>query len=165
MIILWSNVERDRNCIGYFFLLHLIGVQQTHAFRRWYLNICFNLKVTKANKLISTLSMRNLFQKLTLTDKSYNGIAPKLYGVRKTLKSDSVSFRLIVSCINPRNNQIYEGFCMKFCYLSQLLLVKNPFKFVAFIKKGAIPENYILISLDVVSLFTNVPKSLINSNN
>lgn len=40
--------------------------------------------------------------------------------------------------------------------------MKDSTEFVRFIRNARLPENYILISLDVVSLFTNVPKRLVN---
>ncbi|KAI4476142.1 hypothetical protein M0804_013832 [Polistes exclamans] len=39
--------------------------------------------------------------------------------------------------------------------------IKNSFEFAEFIRGTKLPEGYILVSLDVISLFTNIPKELV----
>lgn len=94
--------------------------------------------------------------------KKLNCIAPKLYGLRKTHKKD-VSFRPVVCSLSCPS---YEISVLIHNILSSVITtfhfnVKNSIEFVQFINQVKLPDNYELISLDVVSLFTNIPKKLI----
>nr|XP_021206294.2 uncharacterized protein LOC110385892 [Bombyx mori] len=89
-------------------------------------------------------------------------VAPRIYGLRKTHK-ETCCLRPVVSCVNsPSYNlarflhEILTPVIEKFQYN-----VKNSFDFVTFSEKVSLPKNYVLISLDVVSLFTNVRRDLI----
>ena len=103
--------------------------------------------------MIDTLQAKQL--------KTYNSVPPKIYGLRKIHKP-GVKLRPIVSCIKSP--------CYKLAsYVHKLLQpfietiefnIKNSFDFVEFINTVKLHENYILISLDVTSLFTNIPKEL-----
>ncbi|XP_044766179.1 uncharacterized protein LOC123322301 [Coccinella septempunctata] len=94
----------------------------------------------------------------------HNAVPPKIYGLRKTHK-DTFALRPIVSCINaPCYNlavflhEILAPVTTTFKYE-----VKNSFEFVNSVSCKQIPVNYRLVSLDVVSLFTNIPKNLVVS--
>ncbi|XP_044574368.1 uncharacterized protein LOC123258432 [Cotesia glomerata] len=89
-------------------------------------------------------------------------VAPRIYGLRKTHKQ-TCSLRPVVSCVNSPSYNLVR-------FLHEILSpvietfqynVKNSFDFVAFSKTVSLPEGYVLISLDVVSLFTNVRRDLI----
>ena len=80
------------------------------------------------------------------------------YGLPKIHK-DPVALRPIVSQINSPTNTLAK-------YLAKLLFphsinresyVKNSYEFVQTIKQLKIQPNDILVSLDIVSLFTNIP--------
>ncbi|CAD6207985.1 GSCOCG00010260001-RA-CDS, partial [Cotesia congregata] len=84
-------------------------------------------------------------------------VAPRIYGLRKTHKQ-TCSLRPVVSCVNSPSYNLAK-------FLHKILSpvietfqynIKNSFDFVAFSKTVSLPEGYVLISLDVVSLFTNV---------
>lgn len=94
--------------------------------------------------------------------KTFNSVSPKLYGLRKTHKQ-SLSLRPVVSCNNsPSYNlatfihNILNPLTSTFKYN-----VKNSFEFVEFTKTVELPESHALVSLDVVSLYTNIPKQLV----
>ncbi|XP_044758349.1 uncharacterized protein LOC123316371 [Coccinella septempunctata] len=93
--------------------------------------------------------------------KKYNSTSPKLYGLRKVHKPN-LNIRPIVSCINSPSYNIS-------CFIHQIMSqvtstspynVKNSFEFVSLVKTVSVPEGYCLISLDVISLYTNVVKDL-----
>lgn len=101
---------------------------------------------TKANRLIKYLLGTHLISEtIAKKFKSYNTVAQKLYGFRKTHKTGTVSFRPIVSCINSPILNISQ-------FLQDLLTpvtttfyfnVRNWFEFVTFIKNVKIPDNYV----------------------
>ncbi|CAD6216027.1 GSCOCG00011236001-RA-CDS, partial [Cotesia congregata] len=77
---------------------------------------------------------------------------------------DGCKLRPVVRCIEGLNYKLGR-------FIHQVLSplvgpnhinVKDSTEFVNFTREVTLPENYILISLDVVSLFTNVPKKLVN---
>ncbi|XP_044578918.1 uncharacterized protein LOC123261389 [Cotesia glomerata] len=89
-------------------------------------------------------------------------VAPRIYGLRKTHKQ-TCSLRPVVSCVHSPSYNLAR-------FLHEILSpvietfqynIKNSFDFVAFSKTVSLPEGYVLISLDVVSLFTNVRRDLI----
>jgi hypothetical protein len=90
-----------------------------------------------------------------------NAVAPKIYGLPKLHKTN-VPLRPIVSCIQSPFTPLSK-------YLKQILskvayknafYIKDARHFKEKVKKFQIPDNYILVSLDVVSLYTSVPISL-----
>ncbi|XP_044766200.1 uncharacterized protein LOC123322322 [Coccinella septempunctata] len=92
----------------------------------------------------------------------HNGISPRLYFLRKTHK-EGLSFRPISNNINSPTYNIG-----KFLHqiLSQVLStspynVKNSFDLKRDLQGVHVPEGYILVSLDVVSLFTYISRELV----
>lgn len=93
--------------------------------------------------------------------KKSDTVVPKLYGMRKTHKS-IVAMRPVVSCINSPS---YDVAKLVHVILSNYINtfeynVTNSIKFVEMIRNITLPKDYVFISLDVVSLFTNIPKDL-----
>jgi len=93
--------------------------------------------------------------------RSSDSLLPKAYGLPKIHK-ENIPLRIIVSSVNTSlypvakflSRIISEGVpCSKY-------QAKNSFELCNALSKINIPENYILASLDVVSLFTNVPLDL-----
>lgn len=94
--------------------------------------------------------------------KNHNSVAPKAYGLRKTHKQN-VSYRPIISNIDSPCYHL-----SKFVHniLSQVCSTfhrsaKSSFEVAEKLKGVKLHTGYILISLDVVSLFPSIPKSLI----
>lgn len=94
--------------------------------------------------------------------KTYNAIAPKIYGLRKTHKQ-VFALRPVVSCIGAPSYKLAR-------FLHDILTawtstiqwnVKNSMELVNQIKTITVPDKHVLISLDVISLFTNIPKDLV----
>ncbi|XP_044754973.1 uncharacterized protein LOC123313928 [Coccinella septempunctata] len=117
-------------------------------------NINKIIKILKENQFISDSEYKNMIK--------HNSTPPRLYCLRKIHKT-TLSLRPIVSCINaPFTNlarylhNIFIGLLSTSTYS-----IKNSFSLVESLTDIIVPEDYILISLDVVSLFTNVPLSLV----
>ncbi|CAD6219844.1 GSCOCG00011531001-RA-CDS [Cotesia congregata] len=114
----------------------------------------------KINKLLKRFVnegvMDELMGKSLMT---LNALPPRLYGLRKVHKA-GCKMRPVVSCIKSP--------CYKLAaFLHSLVMpvinnfevnVRNSAELVEFLHSVRLPENYVLVSLDVVSLFTNVPK-------
>lgn len=92
----------------------------------------------------------------------HNAVSPKIYGLPKLHKPNN-PLRPIVSCINSPYYKLSK-------YLSQCLskitgkndyYVKDSFSFKHFIDTQNIPKDYKIISLDVISLYTNIPNDLL----
>ncbi|XP_044764379.1 uncharacterized protein LOC123320947 [Coccinella septempunctata] len=93
----------------------------------------------------------------------YNSAHPKLYTLPKIHK-ENIPMRPIVSSVNTLTYKISK-------FIADILKVsfhdrneyniKDTFAFVDKMRDVTLPEGYILISLDVVSLFTNIPLDLI----
>ncbi|CAD6215400.1 GSCOCG00011185001-RA-CDS, partial [Cotesia congregata] len=95
--------------------------------------------------------------------KSYNAASPKLYGLRKTHKLGCVMRPVVSSIRSPcyKLAKFLHHVLMTSLSARFVFSTKNSFEFVKFINKIKIPDDYILASLDVVSLFTNIPKDLV----
>ncbi|XP_044597166.1 uncharacterized protein LOC123273721 [Cotesia glomerata] len=94
--------------------------------------------------------------------KTFNSVAPRIYGLRKVHK-EGLKLRPVVSCIKAPGYKIGV-------YLHRLLAplmdtfefnVKNSMEFVEFANGVQLPAGFVLISLDVVSLFTNIQQNLV----
>lgn len=119
---------------------------------------------TKYNKLIESLQTSNeITVEETKHFKIYNSSFPKLYCLPKIHKPN-VPLRPIISSINSVTYNISK-------YLANILSqafenettynIKDTFSFVNQVNGLQLQDNYVLISLDVVSLFTNIPLPLI----
>lgn len=90
--------------------------------------------------------------------KIHNAQPPRIYGLAKTHKQ-GIPLRPIVNFIQAPTYNLSK-------YLANILTkitgkseqhVKDSWSFVEHIKKQTIPPNHILVSLDVISLYTNTP--------
>lgn len=116
----------------------------------------------KLNKIIDKLIERTSITKDEGKQlKCTNGIFPKLYFQPKIHK-DNVPIRPIVSFVgSPAYNLTkYLSKLVNFAFEKDEYYTKNSFEMVSFIQNFQIPQNYILVSLDVKSLFTNIPIDL-----
>lgn len=113
------------------------------------------LKTAKYKKHIS----HTIYKQLVIT----NSVTPKFYGLPKIHKPN-IPLRPIVSSIDSPLHKLSK-------FLSDILTIslatrtsyntKDTFTFVAAIRGVQLPQNFVLISLDVVSLFTNIPLELV----
>lgn len=94
--------------------------------------------------------------------KSYNSLAPKFYGLPKIHKTQ-IPMRPVTSfCGSPTYNlSKFISNPIKKIIGKTEFHIKNSFEFCKKIKHYKIPDDFILVSLDVKSLFTNIPKQLV----
>ena len=118
---------------------------------------------TKNDTLVKSLFDQKMIDQPTknrLT--TYNATCPKIYGLPKIHK-DGNPLRVILSCINCPTYDLSK-------YLASILHhsidhekynVRNSYEFCTFINNVTLPPNYVLVSFDVVSLFTCIPRDLV----
>lgn len=94
--------------------------------------------------------------------KTYSAIPPRIYGLRKTHKT-GCKLRPVVSSIGSPGYELasYLHKILSPYMMSLEYNVKDSFQFVDSIKSVKLDDNYVLVSFDVVSLFTNVHKNLV----
>ena len=118
------------------------------------------------NKLIKQLQTKeyispDIAKKLT----TYIDVCPKYYGLPKIHKAD-IPLRPIVSCVGA-STQPLAKFVSDILSKSFLTFNKfriyNTFDFAEKINNFQLPEGFVLVSFDVVSLFTNIPLDLVLS--
>lgn len=121
----------------------------------------------KSNVLITNLKKDNHLDDLIAKKHMvYNPMAPRFYALPKIHKP-TLSFRPIVSSINSPNGGVSK-------LITDILtssydnkndyFVKDSFELAELLQDREIPHNYVLISLDVKSLFTNIPRDLAKSS-
>ena len=153
--VVWSRKEYNN-----FALQHLSD-------NKYYVKLNKNPTITiqtKANKIISQLKNSNyitidISKKHTL----YNTVPSKFYCLPKVHKQD-LCVRPIVSSIDSPNSgitQLFTDILTASYNKANSYYIKDSFDFASFINGFKLPENYVLISLDVVSLYTNIHKKLI----
>lgn len=111
------------------------------------------LKKWKNSEYISATT----YKKLSCSD----GILPRTYGLPKMHKS-SCPFRIIVSSIDSPlySLALYLHEIISSNVPKSLSHIENSFELVEKLSGTFINNNHILISLDVISLFTNIPIDL-----
>ncbi|XP_055605165.1 uncharacterized protein LOC129753371 [Uranotaenia lowii] len=120
---------------------------------------------TKNNNFVKRLLNLKLIDKFTgkrLT--IYNATCPRIYGQPKAHKTE-LPLRPVVPNVTAPTYHLAK-------YISEILQTsiaspyscKNSYEFCESVNGKVLPQGYIMISLDVVSLFTNVPRNLVASN-
>ncbi|GAB0097133.1 hypothetical protein DMENIID0001_127340 [Sergentomyia squamirostris] len=120
-------------------------------------------RLQKANNdIVSSLHEKDhitLLQKRRMT--TYCALAPKIYGTPKVHKA-GYPLRPVVAYVGSPNYHLAK---MAADILRPLgnshFNVKNSRELVEFLRSEKLQEEYVLISLDVVALFTNVPINMI----
>ncbi|XP_072377245.1 uncharacterized protein [Diabrotica undecimpunctata] len=121
----------------------------------------------KANCLVSKLNIKKFIDNKKAKElKIYNSIAPRFYALPKIHKP-TLSMRPIVSSLCPPNGpiaQLLTDILTNAYNLNNNFYIKDSFDFSSFINNFQLPQNYVLVSFDVTSLFTNLPLDLIISS-
>ncbi|XP_058817820.1 uncharacterized protein LOC131681126 [Topomyia yanbarensis] len=114
------------------------------------------------NMLITRLlSLKLIDTKTSMRLKSNVAVCPRIYGQPKAHK-DNLPLRPVVPNITAPTYQLSK-------YIANILQksfnseynISDSFQFVEYIKQTTLPPNYVLVSFDVVSLFTNIPIELV----
>lgn len=117
---------------------------------------------TTVNNLINKWQKNNFIdKKLKFKLICHNGQTPYIYGLPKLHKTN-IPLRPIVSTVCSATYKLSK-------FLSEILAnvmgknehhIKDSWDFHNFIKNKKVPKNHILVSFDVVSLYTNIPIEL-----
>lgn len=118
----------------------------------------------RANKLISELKRDKMIElmqanKLTI----YNARPAKFYGLPKIHKP-TLSLRPIISSLQCPNSMIAKlvtNILTEAYNKNNDYYIRDSFEFSALINNFILPDNFVLVSLDVTSLFTNIPTQLV----
>lgn len=115
----------------------------------------------KSNDLILHLQ-RSKFVNTGVVSTKYDCKAPKAYGLRKTHKSN-VAYRPVISNIDAPSyelaklvHSILHPVCRE--YNRNIM---SSFQVIEKVRDMQLPKDYILVSMDVVSLFPSIPQSLV----
>jgi len=118
---------------------------------------------TKLNEIVKRwLTLGFITKQESYILKSSDCTLSKAYGLPKIHK-ENVPFRIIVSSINSTLNS-FANYLRKILHNSLPLAkshVKNSFLLFNTLSGKKIPEKHVLLSLDVKSLFTNIPYELV----
>ncbi|XP_055526059.1 uncharacterized protein LOC129728069 [Wyeomyia smithii] len=117
------------------------------------------------NEFVKRLLNLNLIDKQTATRlTTYNAICPRIYGQPKAHKPNLPLRPVVPNMTAPAYNlSKYIGKIIQNSIESRYN-IKDSFTFCDFINTVTLPPDYILISLDVTSLFTSIPKTLVTHN-
>jgi len=105
---------------------------------------------------------RYITKQQLFTLKASDSLLPKAYGLPKVHKKE-ITFRIIISSVNSTCYS-FANFLHKILHTSLPLPnshVKNSFELYKILNGFNVPSDYALISLDVKSLFTNIPGELV----
>lgn len=92
---------------------------------------------------------------------TYKGVPPRYYGLPKVHNS-GLPLRPIVSCINSPTQEVAKFIASKAFNNYRIFRVKESFDFAERVG-DRLPEGFVLASLDIQSLFSNIPAYLVTS--
>jgi hypothetical protein len=125
----------------------------------------------KNNKIVKMLLDQKLIDSKTRTSLAiYKSTAPRIYLLPKIHKIEFdnsgnrfLKFRPIVSAINCPSYRLgkYIGYIIHQSIDHDIYNIRSSYKFHEFIKGQSIPPGYKIVSFDVVSLFTSIPRYLV----
>lgn len=92
---------------------------------------------------------------------TYKALPPRIYGLPKIHKTN-VPLRPIISCVGSPTHDLsrFVNDILKNITECSQYKLKNSYDFISRIKNLILNEDEILVSFDVVSLFTNIPRGL-----
>lgn len=118
----------------------------------------------KANKIVSELKRDNKIDAdIARTLTIYNSVASKFYGLPKVHKP-TLSLRPIISSIDSPNSKIAHfvtDILTKAYSKENRYYISDSFQFSSIVNDMHIPDDHVIASFDVVSLFTNIPLDLV----
>ena len=117
----------------------------------------------KNNEFVNYLFQRKILNsEETKNFKHYNSTSPLYYGLPKIHK-ENIPLRPIISCINSPTrglSLLFSNILSSSFNTFNKFRIKDTFELVHKIRHKIIPQNYVLVSLDVISLFSNISKDL-----
>ncbi|XP_065078974.1 uncharacterized protein LOC135701953 [Ochlerotatus camptorhynchus] len=115
----------------------------------------------KNNTIVKRLQDLHLEPNLASKLKTYRAVCPKIYGQPKAHKP-GLPLRPVVPCMTAPSYELskYVGKILQNSLVSKYS-IKDSFGFCEYVNSIELPEGHILVSFDVVALFTSIPKSLV----
>ncbi|XP_055590862.1 uncharacterized protein LOC129742949 [Uranotaenia lowii] len=140
----------------------LIGDQSTYSSLARDPTNGFQTKNNEFAKRLADLKLINRATELKL--KTYKATAPCIYGTPKAHKV-GLPLRPVVPCMTSPSYELskYIGRILQ-ASINSKYNVKDSFEFCDFINNVVLPPDHILVSFDVVSLFTCIPRDLVLRN-
>lgn len=118
----------------------------------------------KSNQLITALHENGYIDQPTSKKlKKYNAICPKIYGNPKIHK-DNTPLRPIVASIQSPTSSISEflaGILKNAYETNNEYYIRNSFEFAEVMNNFMLPQDHVLVSLDVINLYGNIYKELV----
>ncbi|CAB0005873.1 unnamed protein product [Nesidiocoris tenuis] len=117
----------------------------------------------RCNEMVDQLVVLGSISKWKKDDyKTQNAVAPKIYGLPKCHK-DGVPLRPIVSCLGSPGLQLSHLVKDLLTHLKSLgnYDITNSYTFQQEMNGQVLQEHEMMVSFDVVSLFTNVPLEIV----
>lgn len=118
---------------------------------------------SRNNKLVSDFINRKFITaEVGSTLKVYNDVSPKIYGLPKTHKR-GLPLRPVTSCVDSPSYKMSKFIASILRNINSVFKysVKNSYELKDSLHAVELPVGYILVSLDVSSLFTNIPAELV----
>lgn len=113
----------------------------------------------KANQLITQLEKNRMIEaREGSKHRCYNGVINKFYGLPKIHKP-VLTLRPIISGVNSPNRgiaQLITNILTVAYNPNNNFFIKDSFQFCTFIHEFQLPDGYVIVSLDVKSLFNNI---------
>lgn len=93
--------------------------------------------------------------------RTYKAVCPKIYGQPKAHKA-GLPLRPVVPCMTAPSYELskFVGSILRKSLTSKYN-IKDSFEFCQYVNNICLPTGHILVSFDVVSLFTSIPKELV----
>lgn len=118
--------------------------------------------MNKNNALVKLLAKDNFIDRKTeLWLHNNNAVAPKIYGLPKIHK-ENIPLRPVVSNSGAAsyNMSQFIGRIINNIVDKDIYNVRNSFDFKEFIENIMVPQDHVMVSFDIISLFTNIPTDL-----
>ncbi|XP_062713674.1 uncharacterized protein LOC134290533 [Aedes albopictus] len=114
---------------------------------------------TKNNSIVRRLQDLKLIDTRTAMKlRTYKAVCPKIYGQPKAHKA-GLPLRPVVPCMTAPSYELskFVGSILRKSLTSKYN-IKDSFEFCQYVNNICLPTGHILVSFDVVSLFTSIPK-------
>ncbi|XP_058827585.1 uncharacterized protein LOC131687512 [Topomyia yanbarensis] len=118
---------------------------------------------TKNNQMVHALYDQKMIDQKTRHQLiTHHATCPKIYDLPKIHKPNS-PLRVILPCINCPTYDLskYLAGILRLSINQNKYNILNSYEFCSFINNTTLPPNHVLVSFDVVSLFTCIPEDLV----
>ena len=139
-------------------------VEDEHTYEKMAKDPTSNFQ-TKNNNIIKRLENLGILDHTTAAKmRTYKAVCPKIYGQPKAHKP-GLPLRPVVPCMTSPAYQLskYVANILQMSKTSKYN-IRNSFEFCEYVNNVKLPDGHVLVSFDVVSLFTCIPKELVRKS-